>query len=155
MSWRSKSKTRTAAQKLGYKSGFEAKIAEQINTKQLQAKELYEKTVITYTVPARNSRYTVDWTLPNGILIESKGRWTTEDRKKHLLVKQQHPEMDIRIVFQSAKNKISKGSETTYADFCNKHGIIWAEKIIPDSWYTEAPKTQLSETFLIKNWFSS
>jgi hypothetical protein len=155
MSWRNKSKVRTAAQKLGYKSGFEAKIAEQLDSHKLQAKELYEKTVIKYTVPARDSRYTVDWTLPNGILIESKGRWTAEDRKKHLLVKQQHPELDIRIIFQSAKNKISKGSKTTYADFCNKHGIVWAEKIVPENWYVEAAKTAPTETLLRKSWFSS
>jgi hypothetical protein len=155
MSWRNKSKVRTAAQKLGYKSGFEAKIAEQLDSHKLQAKELYEKTVIKYTVPARDSRYTVDWTLPNGILIESKGRWTAEDRKKHLLVKQQHPELDIRIIFQSAKNKISKGSKTTYADFCNKHGIVWAEKIVPENWYVETSKTAPTETLLRKSWFSS
>jgi hypothetical protein len=90
-----------------------------------------------------------------GILIESKGRWTAEDRKKHLLVKQQHPELDIRIIFQSAKNKISKGSKTTYADFCNKHGIVWAEKIVPENWYVETSKTAPTETLLRKSWFSS
>ena len=57
-----------------------------------------------------------------------------EDRKKHLLIKKQHPDLDIRIVFQSAKGKIRKGSKTTYADFCDKHGIVWAEKEIPKSW---------------------
>jgi len=134
MSWRSKSKTRTNAQKLGYKSGFEAKIAEQIDSITVSAKSMYEITTIKYTVPARNSKYTVDWTLPNGILIESKGRWTREDRKKHLLVKEQHPELDIRIIFQSANTKISKGSKTTYAAFCDKHGILWAEKNVPESW---------------------
>jgi hypothetical protein len=134
MSWRSKSKTRTNAQKLGYKSGFEAKIAEQIDSITVPAKSMYEITTIKYTVPARDSKYTVDWTLPNGILVESKGRWTREDRKKHLLVKEQHPELDIRIVFQSANTKISKGSKTTYAAFCDKHGILWAEKNVPESW---------------------
>lgn len=134
MSWRSKSKTRTNAQKLGYKSGFEAKIAEQIDSVNLSAKSIYETTIVKYIIPARDAKYTVDWTLPNGILIESKGRWTREDRKKHLLVKQQHPELDIRIIFQSAKTKISKGSPTTYGAFCDKHGIQWAEKNIPESW---------------------
>ena len=134
MSWRSKSKTRTNAQTLGYKSGFEAKIAEQLDSITVPAKSMYEITVIKYTVPARDSKYTVDWTLPNGILIESKGRWTREDRKKHLLVKEQHPELDIRILFQSANTKISKGSKTTYAAFCDKHGIPWAEKNVPESW---------------------
>ena len=94
----------------------------------------YEQTVIKYTVPERQSKYTVDFTLPNGILVETKGRWTTEDRKKHLLVKEQYPELDVRILFQSPKTKIRKGSKTSYADFCDKHGIQWAEKKIPESW---------------------
>ena len=34
----------------------------------------------------------------------------------------------------SAKTKIRKGSKTTYGDFCDKNGIIWAEKNIPESW---------------------
>ena len=66
--------------------------------------------------------------------METKGRWVLEDRKKHLLIKKQHPELDIRIVFQSARTKIRKGSKTTYGDFCDKHGIPWAEKNIPESW---------------------
>ena len=33
--------------------------------------------------------------LPNGVLVEVKGRWTPENRKKHLLVRAQHPELDI------------------------------------------------------------
>jgi hypothetical protein len=67
-------------------------------------------------------------------LVETKGRWVIEDRKKHLLIKKQHPELDIRIVFQNAKTKIRKGSKTTYGDYCDKHGIIWAEKNVPESW---------------------
>ena len=46
-------------------------------------------------------------------------------------------ELDIRIVFQSAKTKIRKGSKTTYGMFCDKHGIMWAEKQIPESWLRE------------------
>ena len=28
----------------------------------------------------------------------------------------------------------AKKSKTTYGDFCDKHGIIWAEKDLPKSW---------------------
>jgi hypothetical protein len=132
MAWNVKSKIRSNAIKYGYRSGFEHKISEQLTELNIDPK--YEQTVIKYTVPERQSKYTVDFTLPNGILVETKGRWTTEDRKKHLLVKEQHPELDIRIVFQSSKTKIRKGSKTSYADFCDKHGIQWAEKKIPESW---------------------
>ena len=41
------------------------------------------------------------------------------------------------MVFQNPKAKISKGSKTTYASYCDKHGIQWAEKQIPESWINE------------------
>ena len=41
------------------------------------------------------------------------------------LVKQQHKDLDIRFVFMNARNKIYKGSRTTYADWCNKHDFRW------------------------------
>ena len=52
-------------------------------------------------------------------------------------LKKQHPELDIRFVFMNPKGKIRKGSKTTYADFCDKNDIIWADKTIPTSWYNE------------------
>ena len=132
MSWRSKSKIRANAIKHGYRSGFEHKVSDQLTEQKI--KFGYEDTVINYIKPETSHTYTIDFTLPNGILVETKGRWVIEDRKKHLLIKQQHPELDIRIVFQSAKTKIRKGSKTTYGDWCDKHGIIWAEKNVPESW---------------------
>ena len=137
MSWRSKSKIRTKAKANGFKSGFENKIAEQLETKGIKANDIYEIEKVKYTVPASLHTYTVDWKLPNGILVETKGRWTLADRKKHLLVHEQFPNLDLRIVFQSAKTKISKNSKTTYADWCDKHGIKWAEKQIPAEWFGE------------------
>ena len=126
------SKARAAAIKHGYRSGFEHKVADQL--KESKTKFEYETTVIDYVKPETHHKYTVDFTLPNGILVETKGRWVLEDRKKHMLIKQQHPELDIRIVFQNPRGKIRKGSKTTYADYCDKNGIIWAEKEIPTDW---------------------
>jgi len=133
MSWRSKSKVRKNAIKHGYRSGFEHKVADQLSENKIDFE--YEKTIINYIKPETKHTYTIDFTLPNGILVETKGRWVIEDRKKHLLIKKQHPELDIRLVFQNAKTKIRKGSKTTYADWCDKNGIIWAEKNIPKSWF--------------------
>jgi hypothetical protein len=135
MGWRSNSKARRAALKHGYRSGFEHKVSEQLTEQKI--KFGYEDTTIEYIIPERKSKYTVDFTLPNGILVETKGRWVAADRKKHLLIKKQHPELDIRMVFQNPKAKISKGSKTTYASYCDKHGIRWAEKQIPESWLKE------------------
>ncbi len=135
MAWRSKSKLRANAIKHGYRSGFEHKVSDQL--KENKIKFEYETTVIDYIKPETNHTYTIDFTLPNGILVETKGRWVLEDRKKHLLIKKQHPELDIRMVFQSSKTKIRKGSKTTYAMYCDKHDIPWAEKVIPESWLKE------------------
>ena len=148
MAWNSKSKVRANAIKYGYRSGFEHRISEQLEQQNIDPQ--YETTVVKYTVPARDSKYTVDFTLPNGILVETKGRWMPDDRKKHLLVKEQHPELDIRIVFQSAKSKLRKGSKTTYADYCDKHGIQWAEKIIPQAWIDEEKKADKKVDLLKK-----
>ena len=126
------SKARAAAIKHGYMRGFAHKVADQL--KESKTKFEYETTVIDYVKPETYHKYTVDFTLPNGILVETLGRWVLEDRKKHMLIKQQHPELDIRIVFQNPRGKIRKGSKTTYADYCDKNGIIWAEKEIPTEW---------------------
>ena len=55
--------------------------------------------------------YTPDFLLPNGIYLECKGYWEAEDRRKIKAVKQQHPEIDLRMVFQAPFNKISKKSK--------------------------------------------
>lgn len=129
------SKTRANAIKHGYRSGFEHTVADQLTEAKVNFE--YENTVITYLKPETHHTYTIDFTLPNGILIETKGRWVLEDRKKHILIKKQHPELDIRFVFMNSNGKIRKGSKTTYANFCDKHEITWANKVIPEEWYTE------------------
>jgi len=100
----------------------------------------YEKHEVSYTIPASHHTYKPDFKLPNGIYIESKGWFLPEDRKKHLLIKEQHPEMDLRFILQSPNGKIYKGSKTTYAQWCDKHGFKWASKQIPQIWIEETPK---------------
>ncbi len=117
--------------KHGYRSGLEEKISEDLTKRAIKFE--YETFKIKYEVH-ENRTYTPDFILPNGVIIESKGRFTTEDRKKHLLVKKQHPELDIRFVFSNSRNKIRKGSKTSYADWCEKHGFLYADKVIPTEW---------------------
>jgi len=74
-------------------------------------------------------------------MIEAKGLFTATDRKKHIFIKQQHPELDIRFVFMSATNKLSKKSRTTYADWADKNDFKWANKTIPESWLKESKPT--------------
>lgn len=123
-----------------FRSGLERSIAQSIESRGFPLE--YETDRIEYVWPAQVSRYTPDFKLPNGIYIEAKGIFDTEDRKKQLLVREQHPELDIRIVFSNSKNPIGKGSRTTYAAWCEKHGIPYADRTIPACWFDEPPKTR-------------
>jgi len=125
----------TQAIKHGYRSGLEDKISEQL--KSLSVPVRYEELKISYSVPESLHTYTPDFELPNGIIIESKGRFVAADRKKHLLIKQQYPHLDIRFVFSNSRTKINKGSKTSYADWCNKFGFLYADKLIPKEWIDE------------------
>lgn len=122
----------------GFRSGLEKKIADDLSDKGIPFD--YEKLKITYTVPERQATYTPDFVLlDNGIIVESKGIFDADDRKKHLLIKQQHPDLDIRLVFSRANAPIYKGSPTTHANWADHHGFKWAEKLIPDAWLKEKP----------------
>lgn len=86
----------------------------------------------------------------NNIIIEAKGLFEVKDRQKHLLIKKQYPHLDIRFVFSNPKNKLYKGSKTTYADWCDQNGFKYAAKIIPAAWFKERKKSlvglQIKET---------
>lgn len=117
-----------------YRSGLEENVIN--NLKQRNVRFKYEQRVINYFKPSTKHKYTPDIELENGILIEIKGFFKREDRKKHLLVKEQNPKLDIRFIFGNSKNKIYKGSKTSYADWCLKHGFVFADKVIPTDWIT-------------------
>ena len=123
---------RQAAVKHGYRSGLEEDLDATLKVIGIDGQ--YEQHKISYIQPETKHTYTPDFRLPNGIYIETKGRFVMDDRKKHLLIRQQHPELDIRFIFQNSKNKIRKGSKTTYADWCVKYGFKYADKIIPTEW---------------------
>ena len=126
--------TKTQAAKVkGYRSGLEVDLDESLKQRGIDGE--YEQHKIKYTKPATNHTYTPDFRLPNGIFIETKGRFVAEDRKKHILIKDQYPELDIRFIFQNSKNKLRKGSKTTYADWCIKYGFKFADKEIPTDWF--------------------
>lgn len=130
-----------------YRSGLEEKVAKQLEAKGIKA--AYEKWKIPYIVPASSHTYRPDFILPNGIIVETKGLWEAEDRKKHLLIREQYPELDIRLVFSSSRTKIYKGSPTSYGEFCEKKGILFADKLIPVEWFKE-PKRDIPWEKLIE-----
>lgn len=79
------------------------------------------------------------------IFVETKGKLEPGDRAKHLLIKAQHPEYDIRFVFARPTDPIYKGSPTSYAVWADKHGFKWAPKLIPVQWVEEAKRKAASK----------
>lgn len=121
--------------KYGFRSGLEERVAEQLD--QLGVSYTYEKVKLKYIKPASSHVYTPDFQLPNGIIVETKGRFLAPDRQKHLLVKRHNPDLDIRFVFSNSNDRISKASKTTYAMWCRKNGYKYADKTIPEEWINE------------------
>jgi hypothetical protein len=130
---------RAVALKHGFRSGLEDDVAKMLT--EAGVPFTYEETKIKYIKPASEHQYTPDFVLDNGIIVETKGRFLVADRKKHLLIKRQHPELDIRLVFSNSKQKLAKGSRTTYAAWCEKNGFLYADKAIPQHWINERRKS--------------
>ncbi|WP_210166026.1 hypothetical protein [Chelatococcus sambhunathii] len=124
----------------GFRSGLEDKVAAELAAKGVPVRYEDPESVIRYTWPSEESKYHPDFVLPNGIIVETKGRFVTKDRQKHKLIKEQHPDLDIRFVFSNSRQRISKTSMTTYAMWCEKYGFRYADKSIPDAWLNEPAK---------------
>jgi hypothetical protein len=127
-----KSKKTHKAKEKGYRSNFEYEVAKKLSYHKVDFE--YESLKLDYTI---TKTYTPDFVLPNGIIVEAKGYWSPTDRQKILTIIEQHPELDLRMVFQKPHLKISKRSKTTYAKFCDRKGIKWAAYSIPSEWVAE------------------
>ena len=113
-----------------YKSGLEEQVAKLLEG--LGVSYEYESCKVPYTI---QHNYHPDFILPNHVHLEAKGYWSAPDRRKIAAVKKDNPDLDLRMVFQAPYNKISKGSKTTYAIWCEKHDIPWTSfQDIPLDW---------------------
>jgi hypothetical protein len=100
----------------------------------------HEPLKVEYIQPARTAKYVPDFQLPNGIIVEVKGRFSSDDRQMHRLIKVQRPDLDIRFVFTNPNQRISKKRPVTYADWCEKNGFKYAKQRVPETWLREKPR---------------
>ena len=131
-----RAKAREVAAMVGRRSMAEVRFdSEYIEGHRVEAH--YELSQFEYHVD-EIKKYTPDWTLftKSGleIYIEYKGVLDGATRKKMKLVKKQHPELDIRFVFEQASNKIMKTSKTTYGMWADQWGFPWADNELPKEW---------------------
>lgn len=128
-----------------WRSKFEARLGEQI--KESGVKYKYEDESFNYYDKVPNGvchscgekdcfterYYTPDFFLENGIILEAKGKFTPANRKKHLAVRELHPELDIRFVFMR-DNWLSKKHTIKYSEWCEQHGFEYSVSRIPEEW---------------------
>ena len=116
-----------------YKSWYEFDIAR--NLKESGVDFTYEREWVVYTEPAQTRKYKPDFFIENShVIVEAKGRWEAQDRKKISLVIEQNPHLDLRMLFHT-DNKISPRSKTRYSDWCKKRNITYAiGKVVPKEW---------------------
>ena len=119
------------------RSGLEQEVLEDLLMN--DAHFSYESMKITWT--REPSVYTPDFVVTTRsrkkIVIEAKGWFRVEDRVKMSRVVLCNPHLDVRMIFENANQKISKGSKTTVGQWCDKRNIKWAEHKVPRKWLEE------------------
>lgn len=119
-----------------YKSGFEADFAADLIRRGIPFN--YESIRLRWQPPI--ATYTPDWEINHGescFLVETKGYFTGTDRSKIKCVIEQHPDIDLRLVFMTPNRKIHPKSKTTYAMWAEANGILWSAKVLPKEWVAE------------------
>lgn len=120
-----------------FRSKSEEKIYNLLKEKNIPCE--YEKGKIEYEW-SENKTYVPDFfLLKNGIILEVKGRFVLEDRKKHLFIRKQKPELDIRFIFDNPKAKLYKGGKMTNGSWCDKYKFKYSSlrEGVPEEWINE------------------
>ena len=120
-----------------FRSKSEEKIYNLLKEKNIPCE--YEKGKIEYEW-LENKTYVPDFfLLNNGIILEVKGRFVLEDRKKHLFIRKQKPELDIRFIFDNPKAKLYKGGKMTNGSWCDKYKFKYSSlrEGVPEEWINE------------------
>jgi len=109
----------------------------------------YEPYKLSVTVPSRRSNlyctcgntsliekqtYLPDFIVNKEIIIEAKGRWSTESRHKMKAVNEQCKDYKLYMVFMR-DNVLRKGSKTKYTDWCKENNIEYSIGQVDKEWF--------------------
>ncbi len=126
------------------RSNFETKVGKDLERRGIGFK--YEDKQFTYDIKPYNAscrscgssevyeqrKYTPDFFLGSGVIVEAKGQWTSKERKLLVSVLKKH-DVDIRMLFMR-DNWLTKRHKQRYSEWCDKRGIKWAVGSVPDEW---------------------
>ena len=110
-----------AKKKQKFKSGLERRFAELLLKNGVTAE--YEADRLPFV---RTAHYTPDWKVSDNLYIETKGYFSPRNRGDLLSFREQHPEIEIFLLFAEANNRLSSKSKTTYGEWADRHGFRWS-----------------------------
>lgn len=125
------------------RSGYEAKVLLDLRNRGVSYYYEPDHEKLCYVI---EHTYQPDIVLINGIIIEVKGFFLTEDRRKMIAVRKQNPDKDIRLLFQNPNSPVEgackrkDGTKLTNKEWAESHGFLWAGKFIPQAWADEPRK---------------
>ena len=122
----------------GFRSKFEFDFSKELVKLGLHAE--YEADKFKYTQPEITRSYCPDWKIREGVYIETKGNFSSSDRKKILWFRESNPDIKIYMLFMRSINTLSRLSTTKYSDWCDKNNVEWADIKDKKKW---------------KNWFKN
>ena len=108
-----------------YRSKLEEQVGLDLDGKGLTYQ--YESEKFRYVL---HKKYTPDFQVGN-VYIEVKGWWPPAERTKFLAVMLSNPGLPIFVALQRPFATLNKKSNTTYAEWCQKHVIAWSPIPIP------------------------
>lgn len=126
--------------------GFRSQMEERLAPALLAAGAGYE--TLRFNYPAKSRGYKPDFILPNAVVVEVKGWFPGKDRAKMLAVKQEHPNLDIRIILASPRQFTTQNRTMTQAEWCEKYGFPWAENEVPAAWLSQPGQLSASTALL-------
>lgn len=116
------------------KGTFEERVIDDLNVRDVPY--MYEPEKLAYYV----ERHYVPDLKVGTMYVELKGYFRQDAQRKMKAVKAQHPELDIRFVFQNANatiqgaKKRKDGSKMTCAEWAERNGFVYSEGTIPEEW---------------------
>ncbi len=129
-----------------FRSGLEVKVAQILRDNEIGYK--YEQLKIKWIPLPIERTYNPDFhdivtksKKKIKLILEPKGRFMPDDMAKHLAVKMQHPEYDIRFIFQNSRKWYRAAKTRTYRKWCEENGFkccdIWEFNKVIQEWIAE------------------
>ena len=116
------------------KGTFEARVISDLDERGVSYR--YEPEKLAYYV----ERHYIPDLAVGTMIVELKGYFRQDAQRKMKAVKAQHPQLDVRFVFQKADatiqgaKKRKDGSKMTCAEWAERNGFQWAEGTVPEEW---------------------